>query len=94
MSLAALKARHAKRDITRMTLRGELPTPVATPVEPPRIPPKQEIQFTASGPRAIKFPGFLDVKFRPIWGSPEAHRALESALAQWRLTHGEIVDEG
>ena len=92
MSLADIKRKMGRRETVGMVLRGEIDTPVAKAPERKSVPPKQHIRFTPTGPAEVKFPGFLDTKNRPIWGSPEAKAALESAWAAWRLKQGEAVD--
>lgn len=92
MSLSDIKKRVARQ---AMPIRGQVSTSVATPAPAPEhkpIPPKLSIQITPSGPRALKFPGFMDTKNRPLWGSPEAEKLLEEAWRSWRLEHGELVD--
>ncbi len=79
-----------------LPLRGTVSTPVAVAPVParssvPREPYHQLIRNTKSGPEPHKYPHWLAYG-TPIWGSPEAADALESAWAKWRQEHGEIVD--
>lgn len=84
MSLASLKARHAKRDITRKAFVKRSSRPWLP------WPHKRNLFI-----RSISFPlAWLTAKstYLPIKGSREAEIALESARAAWRQSNGERVD--